>query len=170
MKRNQIKLPYKVRKQAELTAHICFFIILWAFCILVSLIEKYVFQWNFHNSRFFIFLLPIIIVWLLRKIDKEEDSIVLTVNKEGLYFNDDEVQDLFLSWRDISKISIIRLPRNGFNPRFVLQVDITNGPSIVYHYGWKISNLYKFRRVLRYASGRYDIMSSKWPLWWVSFP
>ncbi|MGM9783485.1 MAG: hypothetical protein ACI3ZI_00255 [Candidatus Cryptobacteroides sp.] len=88
---------------------------------------------------------------------------------EGIEFRDVKEHMQSCRWENMKSMSFMHIPttRNPFKhlTPYVIKIETNKGDEMFLDYRFKVVNLYKFRRILREASGRDDILQSKGPLW-----
>ena len=96
-------------------------------------------------------------------------KILFYVDKEVIKFRDSKDNLLTCSWENMKSMSFMHLPievkcLRKLTP-CIIKIETIKGNELLFDYRFIILNLYKFRRILREASGRDDILQSKGPLW-----
>lgn len=168
----RIVLPYIVTaKKQQINMIICSAIWL-IICVIVILLfpdlrDSYSF--NARRLRVLIKLCIIISICCLCLIPFIKHNRLIYVDYECIKFRDDKYILQTCRWDNMKEMIFVPLStyrqRKRGDSSYVIKIVPHHGKEMFLDYSITILNLYKFRRILREASGRDDILQSKGPLW-----
>ena len=170
------KLPYIVSSRKTIFNCIVRDLILVFICvILLLLFPELKSSYSFNARRLRIILtgsivLSVVDLFWLPFVNHEQQ---IFVDYEGIKFKDDKYILHTCRWDNIKEMSFVPLStyrkRKRGDPSYVIRIEPYHGKEMFLEYSITILNLYKFRRIVREASGRDDILESKGPLWTKTF-
>ena len=171
----KIVLPYIVTTKKKLTDIIVFFVIWIIICVIVlfsfhDLRNSFSFNATAFRLRVLIFLFSIDSISCLCLIPLVKHDRLIYVDYEVIKFKDDKYILHTCRWDNIIEMSFVPLStyrkrKSRGDPSYVIRIEPYHGKEMFLDYSITVLNLYKFRRIVREASGRDDILQSKGPLW-----
>ena len=167
-------LPYIVTEKKTLIKIFVFFVISIIICVIVlfsfpDLRNSFSFNANAHQLMVLILLYFIVSICCLCLIPLVKHNLLIYVDYEYIKFRDNKNILHTCRWDNMKEMNFVPLStyrqRRWGDASYVIKIVPHHGKEMFLEYSIKILNLYKFRRILREASGRDDILQSKGPLW-----
>lgn len=163
MRKNRNSEPYVVRKYDKFywcASEFCICII----CLSIMFLIYSAIIGGFSITKNLIYVCSVVVVSsvvqlaTMVSLKNKENELLVCVNEKGLYLRSaDTEKPTQIMWYQINKMYI------GKNHS--LEIVLKTGVKISFNFYSIIMNLYRFRRAVRYFSGRDDLLKTNGPLW-----